>query len=170
MSWSDKRTSGAVLGTVLGWLVAVGLAAFAVYFFYCPCERAPGGWLLGDRVDVPVQDWQFANRQSLCQIQVYRGGVWPHSINLNCMATRDGELYLSCASCEGKAWSTAALAYPEARLRVGEDVYPVMLTRVQDPAVLDRAWQARARKIGRGQDTPREAGWWSFRVESRDPA
>ena len=136
----------------------------AVYFFYCPCERTPGGWLLGEEVEEPVRDWSFANDVPLCQIQVSRG-ILPHSINLNCMAS-DGELYLSCASCEGKVWSTAVLEDPEARLRIGDKVYPVRVTRVEDPAVLDEAWRARAEKTGRGHDVPRQDGWWSFRVES----
>lgn len=157
---------GGVLVTVLGLIIGLGVIVFAGYFFYCPCERTPGGWLLGDVVEEPVRDWSFANDEPLCQIQVFRGGVWPHAINLNCMSS-EGRLYLSCASCDGKAWSTAALVHPEARLRIGDRVYPVRLTRIEDPAVLDQAWNARARKTGRGLGTPRQAGWWSFRVESR---
>lgn len=157
---------GGILSGLLGTMAVVGLGAFFVYFFYCPCERTPGGWLLGDGVDAAVGDWSFANEVPLCQIQVARGGWWPHSVNLNCMASED-RLYLSCASCEGKTWSTAALADPDARLRVGDAVYPVRLSRVEDAGELNEAWQARARKTGRGLDTPREAGWWSFRVESR---
>lgn len=158
---------GTTLGVVLGVLALAAIGALAVYFFYCPCDRTPGGWLLGDAAETPVEDWTFANDVPLCQIQVYRAGVLPHSVNLNCMATPDGRLYLSCASCDGKAWSTAAVNDPQARLRVGETVYPVRLTRVTDPATLDEAWQARARKTGRGMGTPRMEGWWSFRVESR---
>ena len=36
-----------------------------------------------------------------------------------------------------------------------------------DPATLDRAWDARAIKLGRPASTPRRDGWWSFRVVSR---
>jgi hypothetical protein len=156
---------GGVLGTLLLVVVVLAVGAFAVYFFYCPCERTPGGWLVGEEVAAPVADWSFANEVTLCQIQVARG-ILPHSVNLNCMAS-DGQLYLSCASCEGKVWSTAVLVDPEARLRVGDKVYPVQVTRVEDPAVLDEAWRARAAKIGRGSEMPRQDGWWSFRVESR---
>jgi hypothetical protein len=103
----------------------------------------------------------------LCQIQV-DAGLLPHALNLNCMATGTGELYLSCAGCEGKRWSTAALANSQARLRLNDTVYPVTLTRVTDPAELDRAWQARAAKTGNpSMAGPREDGWWSFRVTSR---
>lgn len=160
-----RAHGGGALAWLLAALLAIGALAFAVYFFYCPCDRTPGGWLLGEAVSEPVEDWGFANDVPLCQVQVYRG-ILPHAINLNCMAS-DGDLYLSCASCDGKVWSTAALANPEARLRVGDKVYPVRLSRVEDPQTLDEAWRARARKTGRGLETPREDGWWSFRVESR---
>lgn len=163
---TEARAQGGALAPVLGLLAVIGVIAFAGYFLYCPCERTPGGWLLGDVVEQPVQDWSFANEEPLCQIQVFRGGIWPHAINLNCMAA-DGELYLSCASCQGKAWSTAALAHPDARLRIGDRVYPVRLARVEEATALDRAWNARARKTGRGIGTPRQEGWWSFRVVSR---
>jgi hypothetical protein len=162
---AEGRMRGGALAVALTVVVVAAVAGFAVYFFYCPCERTPGGWLLGDEIEEPVRDWSFANDVPLCQIQVTRG-VLPHSINLNCMADAEGRLYLSCASCDGKAWSTAVLEDPRARLRIGEKVYPVHVTRVENPAELDRAWQARAEKTGAGAGEPRQEGWWSFRVAS----
>ncbi len=170
------RVGGAVLTIVVAVLFVVGVVAFLTWFFYCPCERTPGGYLLGSEVREPVEDWRFANEVRLCQIQV-RTRPLPHSINLNCMATDDGDLYLSCASCDGKRWSTAALEDPRARLRLDDEVFPVMLTWVTDPVLKDRAWQARIDKIHvlRGgdpdepPDTPRppDEEWWTFRVVSR---
>jgi len=159
---------GAALTTLLLVLAGLIVAGFLTWFFYCPCERTSGGYLLGEAASEPVTDWSFANDMStvpLCQIQV-DAGLLPHAINLNCMAD-NGELYLSCASCEGKRWSTAVLENPQARLRAAGVVYPVTVTRVTDPATLDRAWIARAAKRGRPTDTPRQEGWWSFRVVSR---
>lgn len=159
---------GAALTTLLLVLAGIAVAGFLTWFFYCPCERTPGGYLLGERASEPVTDWSFANDMNtvpLCQIEV-NAGLLPHSVNLNCMAD-NGELYLSCASCEGKRWSTAALKNPNARLRAAGIIYPVTLTRVTDPATLERAWIARAAKRGRPTDTPRQDGWWSFRVVSR---
>lgn len=155
---------GAIWQTLLGIVVAAALAAGATYFFYCPCGIVPGGWLLGDEVTAPVSDWSRANDVALCQLQVSAG--LPHSVNLNCMAT-NGRLYLSCANCAGKRWSTAALADPDARIRIGSNVYPVRLRRVTDPDVLDAAWLARATKLGQPLDTPRAKGWWSFQAVSR---
>jgi hypothetical protein len=159
------HAGGVALSTVLLGLFAIAAIATLVWTSVCPCERTPGGYLLGSSVDEPVADWSFANDVGLCQIQVQRG-LLPHSINLNCMAD-SGELFLSCARCDGKAWSTAAINNPEARLRIDGRVYPVRLTRVEDAATLDRAWRARESKLGRPADRPRQEGWWSFRVDSR---
>jgi len=163
MHRSARRTAG--IATALVALLLLAVAALAAWLFYCPCERMPGGWLLGAEVTEPVDDWSFANDVPLCQIQV-RAGILPHAINLNCMASQ-GRLFLSCAQCEGKTWSTAALENPGARLRLGDRVYPVTLGRVVDDATLDEAWRARETKLGRDPDRPREAGWWSFEVRSR---
>lgn len=163
------RAQGGVITTVLLVLAGVAVAGFFAWFFYCPCERTPGAYLLGDEATEPVRDWSFTNDRAavpLCQIQV-RTRFLPHSINLNCMAA-DGELYLSCSGCDGKYWSTAVLANPEARLRAGNSVYPVTVTRVLDPATLDAAWLARAAKLGSaGEARPRPDHWWSFHVVSR---
>ena len=159
---------GAALTTLLLVLAGLVVAGFLTWFLYCPCERTSGGYLLGEEASEPVTDWSFANDMAavrLCQIQV-DAGLLPHSINLNCMAD-NGELYLSCSGCDGKRWSTAVLDNPQARLRAGSVVYPVTVTRVTDPETLDRAWVARAAKLGRPTDTRRQEGWWSFRVVSR---
>jgi hypothetical protein len=163
-----NRVTGIATTAILLGIVGLAVLGFLSWFFYCPCDRTAGGYLLGSEVTEPVSDWSFVNSMEavpLCQIQV-DAGLLPHSINLNCMAD-NGELYLSCASCDGKRWSTAALNNPAARLRAAGSVYPVTATRVEDPETLDRAWVARARKLGRPTDTPRQEGWWSFRVVSR---
>ena len=168
------RTRGAVLWMAATGLLVAALGGFSYWFFTCPCERMPGGYLLGETVAEPVADWGFANRVPLCQIQI-NGGILPHAINLNCMATRQGELYLSCSDCDGKHWSSVVMRDPGARIRLEGMVYPVNVTRVTDPAEMDRAWGARLEKLasvgGPGNpappgDTPRPDGWWTFRVES----
>jgi hypothetical protein len=83
------------------------------------------------------------------------------------MADDSGALYLSCARCDGKAWSTAAISNSAGRIRIDGKVYPVTLTRVEEGGLLDVAWQARANKLGRGRDTKRPDHWWSFQITSR---
>ena len=156
------------MSTLLLILATLATVTFLGWFFYCPCERTAGGYLLGEKASEPVSDWSFANNMDevrLCQIQV-DAGLLPHSINLNCMAA-DGDLFLSCSNCDGKKWSSAVLRNPQARLRAAGTVYPVVVSRVTDPATLDRAWIARAAKLGRPADSSRPEGWWSFQVVSR---
>ena len=150
---------------IIAALVVIPLAAISYWALACPCERTPGLYLRGVEATERVNDWSFANQVPLCQIQV-DAGLLPHALNLNCWANSAGELYLSCAGCEGKRWSTAALANNQARLRLDRTVYPVTLTRVVDTAELDRAWESRAVKTGT-RGAPRPDGWWSFRVVSR---
>ena len=156
-------------------VVGVLAVAFLGWSATCPCERTPGAYLFGTSAEGPIADWTFANEVTLCQIQI-RAGIRPHAINLNCMATPSGQLYLSCSQCDGKYWSVRAANNGWARLRLDGTVYPVQLTRVMDPDELDRAWLARVTKLNSleapanpapAPGTPRPDHWWSFRVEWR---
>jgi hypothetical protein len=169
-----KQLQRALLSAAAVVVVVLG-GGFLAWSATCPCDYTPGGWLFGDEREEPVTDWTFANRVALCQIQV-RAGLLPHAINLNCFATRGGDLYLSCSNCDGKRWSGIAANDGWARLRLDGTVYPVMLTRVLDPGELDRVWSARLDKLHSLEEpanepvplgSPRPDRWWSFRVVSR---
>jgi hypothetical protein len=156
-------------------LVFVALAGVTVWTTTCPCNRMPGLMLLGDVQEAPVTDWSFVNDIPLCQIQIY-AGVIPHAVNLNCMATSNGDLFLSCSVCDQKYWASHVGANEPGRLRLNGRVYPVVLNRVQDPAVLDQAWAARVKKLQvHGEppynpapppDAKRPDSWWSFQLRS----
>ena len=90
---SERQSRGAIRGVVLIALVVAPVAAFVYWFVMCPCDRTPGGYLLGAEAAEQVTDWSFANDVPLCQIQV-SAGLLPHSLNLNCMSTSAGHLYL----------------------------------------------------------------------------
>ena len=170
-TWTARQAVGiggaaVVLVLVLAW---VGWSAT------CPCNYTPGSHLFGSVHDEPVSDWTFANRVTLCQIQI-RTSLLPHAINLHCFANSEGNLYLSCSNCDSKHWSGIAAADGWARLRLDGTVYPVNLTRVLDPSDLDGAWSARLDKLHSLEEpanppvplgTPRPDHWWSFRVVSR---
>jgi len=126
----------------------------------------------------PVTDWTFANEVPLCQIQISIA-MRPHSVNLNCMGSPDGDLFLSCSFGVGKYWCPRVGADEPARLRLDGTVYRVVLNRVTDTATLDKAWSARIRKLqrpevqavqpgGRGPppDAQRPDSWWTFQVRS----
>lgn len=166
----QAQRGGAVTLGLIG-LAVVVLAGALFWFFSCPCERTPGAVLWGEEAEQPVADWSFANQVPLCQIQTSTG-LLPHAINLNCMASSSGQLYLSCSECDGKRWSSAALENPEARIRLDGIVYPVTLRRVTSQAELDRAWVTRYNKLSGGADgggevPARPDHWWSFEVSSR---
>jgi hypothetical protein len=184
---AEQRTAGRqskrrrVLLAVAATLAFVIVAGGVVWTVTCPCETSPGFVLLGDTHDERVEDWSFANDVSLCQIQI---GVWgrPHAVNVNCMATPDGELFISCSAGAGKYWCPRVGDDHPGRLRLDGVVYPVFLNRELDPLALGGAWAARIRKLqnpsvqarqpgGGGTppplDAPQPDSWWSFRVVSR---
>ncbi len=154
----------------------------AVWTARCPCDGTPGFVLLGEVQDAPVADWTFANDVSLCQIQI--SIAWrPHSVNLNCMASPDGDLFLSCSFGERKYWCPRVGPDEPGRLRLDGVVYPVVLNRVMDPATLDKSWTARVSKLQKphvqavqpgGAVTPPDAqrpdSWWTFHVRSSPAA
>ena len=128
-----------------------------------PCGRLPGGKLMGDEDASPVADWSFVNEAGLCALEVNPAG--PHSVTVNCMAWR-GRLFVSCAYCEGKTWSTFAMRDARGRVEVAGRIYPVDVRPVQAAEVLDSAWLARAAKLG-SEAAPRPNHWWSFELSSR---
>lgn len=162
------------------WFLAFLIPALGAGLYYwsatCPCDRTPGLVLLGDIQEDPVLDWTFANNAPLCQIQI--GAGWrPHAVNLNCMATPTGELYLSCSVCDAKYWASHVEKDEKSRLRIDGKVYPVTLNRVMEESRLDRAWRARVLKLqtfgeppynpAPATDAQRPERWWSFAVTSR---
>jgi hypothetical protein len=165
-----------MVGGGIAALLAVLVIGFLIYSSVCPCDRTPGGFLFGDRVQEPVTDWTFVNDVELCQLQIY-AGIRPHAINLNCMSTPEGDMYLSCSVCTRKYWASQVGTDERGVMRLQGRTYPVRLNRVQNPAEMERAWQARVEKLqvyGGGPynpkpepDAQRPDSWWTFRVESR---
>lgn len=161
-------------------LLAVAVLGGIYWAVECPCGGVPGFVLLGAEQREPVKDWRFANDVHLCQVQITAGWL-PHSVNLNCMATPTGELFLSCSVGTRKYWCQHVGTDHPGRLRLNGKVYPVVLNRVTDPAALDVAWAARVQKLQDpevqalqppGSTTPpldakRPDTWWSFQVRSR---
>ena len=176
---SPAATRKIVLGVAAA-LAVVVVAGVVVWTVRCPCDTTPGFVLLGDAHEQPVADWGFANDVDLCQIQIGIA-LRPHSVNVNCMATPEGELFISCSVGDQKYWCPRVRTDHSGRLRLDGVVYPVVLNREMNPATLDHVWAARIRKLqkphvharqpGSGDppplDTPRPDTWWTFRVESR---
>ena len=156
MKRERRNTANLMRALCLG---AVALALVGVG----PCGPVAGGALWGDERAGPVDDWGFANEVEHCAVEVRPSK--PHSVTVNCMSWQQ-RLFVSCSDCDGKRWSGIALATAEGRIRIGEHIYPVLLSRVEDPALLDQIWRARANKLG-AEPSPRPSGWWSFELRSR---
>ena len=150
---------------LLALVVVIPVIAVSYWAWSCPCDQTPGLYLRGMHASEKVTNWSFANQVPLCQLEVDTG-LLPHALNLNCWSDTNGDLYLSCGNCEGKRWSTAAVANPQARVRVGQTVYPVTLTRILGDDALATVWQSRGVKLPNASD-PRPAGWGVFRAASR---
>ena len=171
----NKSNVKLILGGSAACVLVAGFIGFLIYSSVCPCDRTPGGFLFGDSSDGQVNDWSFANDVELCQLQIY-AGIRPHSINLNCMATPEGEMYLSCSVCDMKYWAAKVGENERGVMRLDGVVYPVYLNRITEPTEMDRAWRARVTKLqihgGPGNpappsDAPRADRWWTFQVTSR---
>ena len=163
---------------IFGALV-LSFVAFMVFSSVCPCAVTPGGLLFGELADEPISDWNetTANQENLCQIQIW-AGIRPHSVNLNCMATPEVGLFLSCSVCDRKYWAARVGKDEEAVLRLGRLLYPVYINREQDPEVMDKAFRARVTKLQHTDietmvtprpplDQKRFDHWWTFRVDYR---
>ena len=95
-------------------VVSSAFVGFMIFSSVCPCALIPGGMLFGESVETPISNWNSttANQENLCQLQIW-AGIRPHSINLNCMATPEGELFLSCSVCDRKYWAARVEARAE---------------------------------------------------------
>ena len=142
--------------------LALGLAVLLLLGIG-PCGRLPGGKLLGDEDPSSIADWSFVNEAGLCALEVNPAG--PHSVTVNCMAWQ-GRLFVSCSRCQGKTWSTFAQQDPRGRIKIAQQVHPVLMARVQAPDLLDAVWRARAAKLGTAPGS-RPDHWWSFELSSR---
>ena len=105
-----------------------------------------GFMLLGHVQKAPVTDWRFLNDIPLCQIQLYVGPM-PHAVNLNCMATENGDLLLSLWRVRSQVLRAATWKTARTAACASMAVYPVTFTRVKHAAVSDQAWAARVKKL-----------------------
>ena len=150
------------LALALGVLAAI--AGFLYWSLSCPCERTPGGYLLGEQSQEVFTDWSLVNDGPLCQLQTSVFFI-PHSINMNC-SSLEKDLFIGCMNCEGKRWGAALAEQGVARFRVNDIFYPVAARRLLEPAEMDRAWLSSSVKAGRPSDTPRPPDniWWTFQL------
>lgn len=125
-----------------------------------PYGTIPGKRLIGEEVTEPIDDWSFAKEYRRVNVEVRPSD--PYSVNAGYFVD-NGTLYISSAK---SRWAQYLLEDPNMRIRVGDKLYPVTATRMED-ADLERAQNAYATKYP--NRTPEQiAERWFFRLESRD--
>jgi hypothetical protein len=143
-----------VLLAVLGILRITGLN---------PHERIPGLWLTGHLVTTPVTDWSFTDKFFTLHIQTQTAYLLPHSVTTYC-GTLNGHLYVGSSNPPVRHWNREALAHPQARLGIGDQLYDVTLVRVTDPAEAEAALANRQKKYPKYRQPP-GTKFILFRVE-----
>lgn len=144
-------------------------ASFVTLLGNQPCGPIPGGALEGPVHVEPVRDWSFSDAHPRCLVEVRPED--PHSVTTSCFAD-EGALYVPAIMGDSKHWTHWAIEHPHARVKIGDEIYPVTIERVEDAAARRRAARAGYRKY-QGQDPPED--WetpedrWYFRLTWRSP-
>jgi len=144
-------------------IVGAGIARLVING---PIGPLAGGELDGSQRPAPA-DWDFTEDHFTIAVEVRPDD--PHSVTVVCFVS-DGELYVPARDAAEKEWPQMAVADGRARVRVGEDLYPVRLVKVEDDSEREKVFQAASQKYpqlakqsaGRIPD-----GVWLFRAERR---
>ncbi len=144
------------LGTVI--VIAAVLAGC-----FGPKDRRPGMRLPGEVVASAPSDWTFTNAHREIAIEVHTPYLLPHSVIIWC-AELDGELYLGARNPDTKRWPGWVDRDPNVRLRIGDQIYDVRLSVIDDA---DRIAQVRRAYVAKYDlpDPPPDGGppmhYWS---------
>lgn len=132
-----------------------------------PCGPFPGGRLAG--LDSPYPSKGFAAYREIETVAVEVRGTNPHSVQTWVIVLGD-RLYLPADFINpGKRWPFMALEDPDARLRIGEEIFEGTLRQVTAPERVEALRRETARKYEIEEDSWM-AGvevWW-FRFDPRD--
>jgi len=143
-------------------VVLVALLAAAARYHDGPLGPLPGGPLAsGELVTTPVADWSFAANVPEIALQLESQS----KSRTTWILVNDGKAYIPAATeyPPGKTWHRVARVDGRATIRVDGKRYPVLLTKVEDPAVLDAVRAVAEKKY------PKRPGGeaWLFAVTSR---
>ena len=137
-----------------------------VLFGFGPCGPIAGTKLDGVVESQKVLDFGFVKEVDTCILEVRPAD--PHSVRVSCWPVGE-QLYIGCKDCEGKTWSSIIQETPFARVKIGEKLFPVKATRIEDQFVERRAWQIRWGKYEKGDPEPIPEGYWLFHMASSAP-
>ena len=152
-----------ILLPVLAVVLILGLA----YIFRTdPIMMISGKRLSGDELVYP-EDWLFTNDYQT--IKVETNAENPHSVTTLCFV-REGKLIIPAQEGHTKQWPQYALEDNQARIKVGDHIYPVRLSLVEKDAKIKEIGQLLAIKFpDRAPPEPGEEpkNIWLFEVSQR---
>jgi hypothetical protein len=132
-----------------------------------PSERRPGLRLGGELATELPADWRFTDEHREIAIEVATPYLIPHSITIWCAAADRG-LFVAARNPDEKRWTGWVAQDPNARLKIGAQVYEVKLSLMDDPGQLAKVRRAYTAKYEL-PDPPPDGGppmrYW--RVEPR---
>ncbi len=149
------------------WMLRIQLLALASALLTAcePRDVQPGLWLSGEEVTENVDDWQFTDQVEEIFIETQSWYGVPHSTTIWCVAFQ-GSLFIGSYGEEKKNWETNLLEQPQARLKINDQLYDVVVTEVSDKLLADALDQAYNGKYNMadvfGEEIPT---WWYYKVE-----
>jgi hypothetical protein len=159
---------------VLKWVAAgLALSVATLLFLYLnrsdPYAIIPGKQLIGEEVAGPIDDWSFVQQYRTVTNEVRPSD--PYSVNTGYIF-HDGVVYVISGRGGESRWAQFLLQDPNMRIRVGDKLYRVRATRVEDPELVSELHRARGqRNPDQEERTPEEmarlARVWFFRIDSR---
>jgi len=141
-------------------LALVSMTLFALYVNRSdPYGSLPGKRLVGEESTEPVDDWSFVEQYRRVTVEVRPSN--PYSVFAG-YVLMEKDLYISSAH---SRWAQFLREDSNMRIRLGEKLYPVRATQVEEPDHLEQVHRA---YTGRYPNRTMEeaAGRWFFRLES----
>ncbi|MBW2416771.1 MAG: hypothetical protein JRG76_19925 [Deltaproteobacteria bacterium] len=155
---------------ILRWagVAVLGLAVIAGVVYATrtnPIAMVAGRQLTGTVVSEPVTNWDFTDDHQLIAIETRPAA--PHSVTTVCF-THEGALYVPAQGGAAKSWPHYVVSDPRVRVKIGDEIYPAVATRVTDaslqPALIASAAEKYDFELPQGPDALEDV--WVFRIES----
>ena len=170
-----KRILGVIAVTVVALVVVVSAILLSRPAGF---DVIPGGRLSGEDIAGPVTDWSFMQQHPIVTLEVRPSD--PYSVNTSCFL-HDGVPYVRSSPRfpllqlrqlvwgSGEShWALLLLQDPNMRLKVGDEIYTVRATRVEDPTLVREIYENQVRRNTGSTLTPEEIERiWFFRIDSR---
>lgn len=117
-----------------------------------PQDRRPGTWLTGELETNTVTDWSFSNEHQEVFLQTHPWYGIPHSVTV-VMAAADSHIYVPSIYMEepktfpdGKYWNRIVSNNPNVEIKIGDKLYPRVISLVTEDADFERGLTAFAEK------------------------